>query len=82
MLPIGGLLIAVFAGWIMKQETTMHELDIRDRMHIGYRAWLVLVKFVAPAAVVIVFLKVTGIFDIAVIFDAIFGCLWYHATSS
>ncbi|MCK4743295.1 MAG: sodium-dependent transporter [Sulfuriflexus sp.] len=73
MLPIGGLLIAVFAGWVMKRETTMQELSINDVMHKGYRAWQILVRYVAPAAVVIVFLKVTGIFDIATIFEAIFG---------
>jgi len=73
MLPIGGLLIAVFAGWVMKQETTMQELDIHDAMHKGYAAWRILVKYVAPAAVVIVFLKVTGIFDVASIFNKIIG---------
>jgi len=73
MLPIGGLLIAVFAGWIMKRETTMHELDIHDQMHLGYRTWRILVKFVAPTAVVIVFLKVTDVFDVAVIFNAFLG---------
>lgn len=63
MLPLGGLLIAIFAGWFMNKESSMEELAIKDHMHIGYRVWLVLVKFVAPFAVIIVFLKVTGIID-------------------
>jgi len=66
MLPIGGLLIAVFAGWILSRESSMQELDIHDRMHMGYRVWQVLVKFVAPIAVAIVFLKVIGIIDLIV----------------
>jgi len=73
MLPIGGLLIAVFAGWIMKRETTMAELDMHDPANMAYRVWLFLVKFIAPAAVVLVFLKVTGIFDIAKVIDLLLG---------
>jgi NSS family neurotransmitter:Na+ symporter len=63
MLPLGGLLIAIFAGWLMNRESSMDELHIQDHMHMGYRVWLFLVKFVAPFAVIIVFLKVTGIID-------------------
>ena len=28
MLPIGGFCIAIFAGWIMKQEHSKQELDL------------------------------------------------------
>jgi len=64
MLPLGGLLIAVFAGWLMDRKATMEELDIHDHLHVGYRIWRVLVRYVAPIAVAIVFLKVTGILDV------------------
>jgi len=67
MLPLGGLLIAVFVGWVLHRETTMNELNVQDKMHIGYRLWLFLVKFVAPIAVAIVFLKGIGAID------AVFG---------
>lgn len=63
MLPLGGLLIAIFVGWLMSKDSSMEELNIQDRAHMGYRIWLLLVKFVAPLAVIIVFLKVTGIID-------------------
>jgi len=67
MLPIGGVLIAIFVGWILKREISMQELNIKDRMHMGYRVWIVLVSIVAPIAVTIVFLKGIGLID------AIFG---------
>jgi len=73
MLPIGGLLIAIFVSRIMTSDITMRELNIQDSQHAGYRTWQFLTKYIAPAAVVIVFLKVTGIFDITVIFNAILG---------
>ena len=64
MLPLGGLLIALFVGWIMKRKTTMEELDIHDPVHSGYLLWRILIRYVAPVAVIIVFLKVTGFIEL------------------
>jgi NSS family neurotransmitter:Na+ symporter len=59
LLPLGGVLIAVFAGWIMRRSL------IRRRTRLGsalaYRAWLVLIRFVAPAGVILVFLHAIGL---------------------
>ncbi|MCK9396295.1 MAG: sodium-dependent transporter [Methylobacter sp.] len=59
MLPIGGFCIAVFAGWIMKQQHTEHELDMPDAL--SYQVWKVLICYVSPAAVFLVFLHVVGV---------------------
>ncbi|MGZ8175336.1 MULTISPECIES: sodium-dependent transporter [Methylobacter] len=59
MLPIGGFCIAVFAGWIMKQQHTEHELDMPNAL--SYQAWQILIRYVAPAAVFLVFLHVVGV---------------------
>ncbi|MGZ4995340.1 MAG: sodium-dependent transporter, partial [Methylobacter sp.] len=59
MLPIGGFCIAVFAGWIMKQQHTEHELDMPDAL--SYQVWRILICYVAPAAVFLVFLHVVGV---------------------
>jgi len=59
MLPLGGLLIAVFAGWQMSRVSTADELAIGTG--IGYRLWLVLVRFVAPLGVALVFLNALGV---------------------
>jgi NSS family neurotransmitter:Na+ symporter len=58
MLPIGGFCIAVFAGWIMQQAHSQAELDLPEP---AYRLWKVLVCYVAPAAVFLVFLHVIGV---------------------
>ncbi len=52
MLPLGGLLLALFAGWVMKQPASQDELEL-DGATI-YKIWLVLVRYVAPIAVTIV----------------------------
>jgi NSS family neurotransmitter:Na+ symporter len=59
MLPIGGFCIAIFAGWIMKQDHSRYELDLPDDRY--YQVWTFLVSYVAPAAVFFVFLNVVGV---------------------
>jgi neurotransmitter:Na+ symporter, NSS family len=58
MLPIGGFCIAIFAGWIMKADHTESELNLPKS---SYGLWKILVRYVAPAAVFLVFLHVIGI---------------------
>ena len=59
MLPIGGLLIAVFSVWMMSPESSRSELGLRDG--IAYRTWRFLVRYLAPIAILLVFLQVTGL---------------------
>ena len=59
MLPLGGILIAVFAGWLMKVELTQSELNIQNPT--VYLIWQALVRYIAPVAVFIVLLKSIGI---------------------
>lgn len=59
MLPIGGFCIAVFAGWIMKRQHTEHELDMPNPL--SYQVWRILICYVSPAAVFLVFLHVVGV---------------------
>lgn len=58
MLPLGGMAIAIFAGWVMKAADTEQELEIPSQ---GFQAWQFLIKYVAPAAVFLVFLHVLGV---------------------
>jgi NSS family neurotransmitter:Na+ symporter len=59
MLPLGGLFIAVFAAWVMRDADVREELAIVNR--IGYRMWRFLVRYVTPVCVVIVFLNAIGV---------------------
>ena len=48
MMPAGGIMIAIFAGWMVKREFSCDELfDGKDG--IAYRGWLFLTRYVAPA---------------------------------
>jgi NSS family neurotransmitter:Na+ symporter len=59
MLPIGGLLIAVFAGWVMKRQHSQDELQLNNKGL--YYCWIVSVRYVSPIAVFLVFMHVIGI---------------------
>ncbi|QBQ56306.1 sodium-dependent transporter [Nitrosococcus wardiae] len=58
MLPLGGLFIAIFAGWVLWRSSSVEEFDMGDGL--WYRLWLTLVRFVAPFAVIIIFLHAIG----------------------
>jgi NSS family neurotransmitter:Na+ symporter len=60
MLPLGGLAIVVFAGWIMAGNSTADELD--PDAGIIYRVWRISARIVAPIAVVLVLLHAVGLF--------------------
>lgn len=61
MLPLGGLFIAIFAGWVMHEVSSKHEFNTTE---LGYNIWLFLVRFITPIAVLIVFLNVIGVINV------------------
>ena len=59
MLPLGGLCIALFVGWVMSRDDSMAELKMKRPL--AYGIWIFLLKYISPTAVLIVFLNVIGI---------------------
>lgn len=59
MLPLGGMLIAIFAGWVMDRDSTEREFSFR--LPYLYQAWHIMVRYVSPLLVAIVFLNIIGI---------------------
>jgi len=59
LLPLGGLLIAVFAGWVVHRDATKDEL--RSLNVWGFQLWHILIRFVVPPALLIIF--VVGVFS-------------------
>ncbi|MEM8799104.1 MAG: sodium-dependent transporter [Pseudomonadota bacterium] len=55
VMPLGGLLIAVFAGWLMARKTTVEEVD-RSEGAI-YRVWHFMVRYLCPVALSLIFLQ-------------------------
>lgn len=54
ILPLGGLLITVFAGWVMCRNSTADELGSAGTL---YKAWRVLVRFIAPIGILFILIN-------------------------
>ncbi|MDH5300340.1 MAG: sodium-dependent transporter [Gammaproteobacteria bacterium] len=59
LLPLGGLLIAIFAGWVLPRQICRDELEMKEQL--GFRIWLFLIRYVTPVAIFCVFLNVVGL---------------------
>lgn len=57
LMPLSGLLIALFVGWIMRREHVREELAMPEA---GFRVLQFLLRYVSPVAIVLIFLHVAG----------------------
>ncbi len=53
MLPLGGMLICVFAGWWVGARISADELAMKSARL--FRAWFFVIRYIAPVAVAIIF---------------------------
>ncbi|MBQ0831546.1 sodium-dependent transporter [Marinobacter sp.] len=53
MMPLGGLAIALFAGWAIRREGLAEDIGLKGG---AFKAFMVVLKFVTPAGIAIVFL--------------------------
>ncbi|MDY7024743.1 MAG: sodium-dependent transporter [Pseudomonadota bacterium] len=55
MLPLGGVLIAIFVGWVMKDTKIRREL--KPQYEALYLVWRVFIRWIAPLSVIAVLLN-------------------------
>jgi neurotransmitter:Na+ symporter, NSS family len=60
LLPLGGLLMAIFAGYFMKNSHVQEELDLKDN---AFKLWRFTNNVIAPIAIFAVFLYLFGVFN-------------------
>jgi NSS family neurotransmitter:Na+ symporter len=60
LLPIGGLLIAVFTGWVLDRKMTLAELEHGHGPFPLFGVWRFLVRFVCPIAILWIIWAVIG----------------------
>ena len=62
VLPVGGIFICLFVGWKMKTMSVYSELSSGGRYPMGmFRIFMFIVKYVAPAAILLILLGAIGI---------------------
>lgn len=59
MLPLGGLLIAIFSVWLMSKNASIEELAMGEGL--AYKSWRITVRYIAPVGVIVIFLHKVGI---------------------
>jgi len=60
MLPVGGLLIALFVGWVLPARIVSEELEMTENQ-LKYRFFRFLLRFIAPLGIGLVLLNLVGI---------------------
>lgn len=58
LLPLGGLLMAIFAGYFMKKDHVQDELNLDNR---GFKLWRITNNYISPIAIAAVFLYLFGL---------------------
>ena len=59
MLPLGGLAMAIFTGWVVSRRLPEEELAMRSPTL--FRAWYFAIRYIAPAGIVLVFFNAIGV---------------------
>ena len=60
MLPLGGLGIAIYTAWRMDKAIRRDHFLAGSKLRSFYMVWLLLLKFLVPVAIVLVFLRAVG----------------------
>lgn len=55
LLPLSGLMIALFAGWVMTRDASRDELASLGR--VTYEIWRFMLRFVVPPALLVIFIS-------------------------
>jgi NSS family neurotransmitter:Na+ symporter len=62
LMPLGGLLISLFAGWVLNKDRMREELSNNGTFKIGFfKAYVFLLRYVAPIAITLIFLNQLGL---------------------
>lgn len=64
LLPIGGLMIAIFTGWVLDQELSRLEFAHGTTYKWLWRPWLFFVRWVAPLGIILILLQQTHLINI------------------
>lgn len=72
LLPIGGFLMSLFVGWRLDSAFLRAEFSKGTTVGFLFTPWLFLVRYVAPAAMIVVLLQETGMVDLDSMFLSFF----------
>jgi len=62
LLPLGALLIAVFTGWVLTRDELRNAFSAGEISPFRFMGWWLLIRFISPVAVILIFLHQLGLF--------------------
>ena len=70
LMPIAGLMSAIFVGWIMKKEMVFEEFKNGTKWPHVMKGWFFFIKWIAPVGVILIIFDQTGIINLNALFGA------------
>lgn len=64
MLPIGGLIIAIYTGWVLDPKIAKEEFNAGSSYKWLYKPWRFFIRWVAPVAIFLVILEAAGLISV------------------
>ena len=68
LLPIGGLLIAIFMGWVVNKELCKAEFESETAYKWLFKPWLFFIKWIAPVAIILIIAQQAEIINLDKVF--------------
>ncbi|MYL49559.1 sodium-dependent transporter [Halobacillus litoralis] len=62
LLPLGGLSMALLVGWYFKKSEALEATDMKNGL-LG-NVWFIIVKFIAPVMIILIFLNQIGVISL------------------
>lgn len=69
LLPLGGLMIAIYTGWFLDKEISKEEFSAGSHYKWLWRPWMFAMRWIAPVAILSILLQQAGIINV----DHLFG---------
>lgn len=66
LLPVGGLIVSLFVGWVMPRSQSHEQFITGSRMGYLYGGWLFLLRYVVPVGILGIVLQSTGLLKLFV----------------
>lgn len=62
LMPLGGLLIAIFTGWVLDKKVLQDELSSHGRFKVGYfKMYIFALKYIVPIGIALVMINLLGL---------------------
>lgn len=64
LLPLGGLMIAIFTGWVLDQEISRSEFSSGTSYKYLWKPWLFFTRWIAPIGIILIILQQAHLINI------------------